>query len=137
MFYAYTNTFYCYLLWKIFSAVKKYSVLMGRILAIPIGVMMLTLQIFVRFSSLVESIIWIIKESIITLFSPNKKISLLPKKFSEVLKELFGFFICPITSLFASVAMSSSMIVNPKVTCEQFIIACENRIKKKVLNEKK
>ena len=132
MFYAYTNTFYCFLLWHVFSAAKTYTILSGRLLAIPIGVLLLTLQILVRFSSCIEVIVWILKESFLFLFFKKGTICSLFKKYRDVLKEFLGLLMSPVTSLFAAIAMSSSMIVNPKVTCEQFIIACEKRLKKEI-----
>ena len=128
-FYGYINNLYCYSLWCVFNLIFKTSLFLGRIIAIPLGLGMFFMQICVRLLSVFEAMFWIVKESVLCLFSGGVGCVVLLSKYREVVEEVGGLMISPITSLFASIAMTSSMIINPKATCSQFILACERRLK--------
>jgi hypothetical protein len=135
-FHGYFNYFYCYFLWCTFNLVNRFSLFTERIIAIPVGIAMLVMQICVRLLSTLEAIFWGLKESFLCFLSGGVGFVILLSKYREVIEEMGGLMISPITSLFASIAMTSSMIINPKATCSQFISACERRLKFQYRNKK-
>jgi len=120
---------YCQFLAHIYErvhAVSSNQPWKGRLLAIPLGVLLLLTIPFVRFASTIEGLIAVFYNIPFYFFTGLSDPQDLVDSTKYFFTYLLGFLISPFTALFAGTAVASAMLADPIRSSLRFYETCKD-----------